>query len=368
MKFGFGVSFEFLQHAVDFEIQKVAQGSFLKNMPFPYSGLAVTAEIPSGSIKVRIAGGSTEFTVDAEIRIAIHIDGDRNAFLAEDVITYTNGKATVVPNPNGTRLQYSAGAHGKFTVTLGPNPANLDALLTQIGMVDSNGNPDVNQFNLLRTGALYTNFRTFFVFLVNSLPFPDLLGSLASFKPLQPLLVGSTSSHFIVYSENVELPGGLCPKGGSALHELSWTQRDNKTGTASFSQDNVAKGKVADDILKSQTPNKDVKILNGNAFLYYFPRKVLFDYTFGKLKPSVTFSDSGTFCGISWYFALTAALKGVTVSFTAVSPTEGRIVVDVPFQAFGQAGASITVGCVDYTRASLGGPVELILRINPVER
>ena len=49
MKFGFGISLDFLQLAVQAEIRKIQSGPFLKNLPFPHSGLAVTCELANNA-------------------------------------------------------------------------------------------------------------------------------------------------------------------------------------------------------------------------------------------------------------------------------------------------------------------------------
>ncbi|WP_133256007.1 hypothetical protein [Rhodopseudomonas palustris] len=349
MKFGFGVSLDFLNLAVVSEIARIQSGPFLKNLPFPHPGLAVTCELSNNAVQITPQAGTVDFRIDAKLTIIIHLDKNPASFLSKDEIAFSGGQATIAPNAADTRLVFAPGSQGKFTVALGNDPANLGTLLQQVGLVDAAGAPDFTKFNLLRTASLIMNDRSFFVYLVETLPFPDLLGTLTSFKPLPPLLLGTTSTHFVVYSENVQTPIPGCPIGGNAFHELEWTSLDSKTTAVSVKQSDAAIKTVATDVADSKIPDKAARLTSANAFVYYFPKTVLFDYTFGKCKPSVTASDSGSYAGIQWYYAITAALKSVTVAFQGVSPTEGRLIVDIPFQVFGQAGASIKVGCIDYS-------------------
>ena len=173
---------------------------------------------------------------------------------------------------------------------MGNDPGNLGDLLKQVGLVDAAGAPDFANFNLLRTASLLMNDRNFLLSGLNA-AFSRLNGNADQLQAVSPpLLLGTTSTHFVVYSEDVQTPIPGCPVGGKAIYELEWNI-DNKTAAITVTQTHAAANMVTADIAASQIPNKQAKFTGLNAFVYYFPKQVLFDYTFGRCKPSVTASD-----------------------------------------------------------------------------
>lgn len=349
--FGVAIGLNVLQLALEREISLLGGSAFGTGLPTSFGGLKASVKIDPAKVTIAPNSAEARFDVNAEFQVIIHRPGDVNQYLGRYNLAFVDATAKLLEdNRIGGQLAIILESRGAYNMAPDPRPTEFEDRLKAQGIVDPVGKADVASYDRFEAAAFLFSPDVYLDALLASLPVPEIRESLRAIRLVSPLQIDFISTHVIVHSPNVEFDNPICPRTPFNNSELTIERGVDTQGVA---KTHVKINEVVRSpaIELARVKNASIAAVNPSldaAFLYYYPKGVLFDWSFGALKPSVTFSDRGSKFAIYWFYNLSAALKKIKVSFRAISPTQGVIVIEAPVEVNGNSGAGIKIGCVKF--------------------
>ncbi|MEZ8742901.1 hypothetical protein AB6E21_22910 [Photobacterium swingsii] len=347
-EFGIAVSLATLNRILASEINQLAKSNF--SLPTRFSDLEASVEINPAKVKILPNAKEARLDVNAEFDVIIHLPSGKSEWLGRYTLSFMDAQSLILEDSRiGGKLGIALQSQGNYVMNPTTRPPEFNDRLIAQGIVDSDGNADTASYDRFESAAFLFGSEIYLDAVLSSIPFPEIRESLRAIKLISPLKVDFSSSHVVIHSPNVEFDNPTCPNSAFKGTEVIFNRITGSDGATVTNV--IIKENLTQSIGNQALPHVQTEEVSGTldaAILYYYPKKILFDWSFGVLKPSVTASDRGTKFGIYWFYNVSAALKPLVVSFQAISPTKGTITIDAPFEVNGNSGAGIKIGCVKH--------------------
>ena len=342
--FGIALSFDVLSHVLQEEIDQLA----LKELPTPFHELVASAKLDSQGVKITPDVLNQRFNVKANFEVTIHRLGSVADWLGKYDLSFDHAIARPLEDGRlDDQLGLTLEDRGSYSMKPQRPKDFSDRLIAQ-GVVDEHGNADTASYDRFETAAFLFYPDDYLDALLSLIRVPKIRESLRGIRLVSPLQFAFIDTHLIVHSPNVEFDDAVCTRVPFSRSEVVMERVTAADGSSRVRVE-IREGAAPPGNTISRATDEpgfdDGQHLSA-AFLYYYPKEVLIDWSLGRLKPALTLSDRGRRYGIYWQYSLTAALERLEVSFKSTSPRSGAIVVEAPVEVSGSASAGIKVGCV----------------------
>lgn len=318
---GLGISFELINYEA---AQSLAKKPW--TLPIPLAGLEITLAVPQLTVTPDVKSGAV--LVDVKAELVVHLQGDVTQWVGRHTLEFVGG--TTHPVEAGGRIRLGAGNPGQYRYFSSPRPLEFEKRLALAGVAAD----AYNQFEVI---TLTYQTDSYFASVVSAIPIPQLPASLRGLRLASPLQFSLTVHYLVVFADQlVGAPGG-CAFGGHAATSVSVQRRPGRGGRAAL--------EIPQPTLAVEPNSTSASPFARPGLLWLLPRQQLVDYSFGRVKPSLTLSDSGTEFLISWQYAVTSALKGIGIGL-GMNGNRARVTMDAPIEVIAVAGAGITLGCI----------------------
>ncbi len=357
-QFGFGVRYVFLLESFAYSISQMIALGVHQNWPTTRKEIFLSFDVDPANVALAENVATSNFDVDAKYDVILHLPNVPTDVITQYTVQFSGGTATVGIDPTiDNKLSLNLADRGIYNWKAQSRPSDFLDKIKAAGFVDDDGNPDEQEF-LRFEFALFTFQPDYFLSgLLDLIQFPVVREGLKTFRLGSPLNITFTPDYIAVHSENIEYEDRPCTFGISSASQISVLVSDEEikknTNTVFYSEEMENVAVTFDEKLDEMRTfinevNVNIGPFGEYPIVYYYRKNILYDYTFGKVKPSVTYSDRNRFGPFRWYYAITAALSHLAIAFQQISPTTAKLTLDVPLEMFGQAGASIRLGCVTY--------------------
>ena len=358
--FGFGVAYEVLRATARRTISEMVAASANENWPTTRDGVAISIYLNPADFLLKENVNSQNFNLSIKYLVLLQLRDNVGDIISEVLVAYGDSLVGIaVDHEIGNKISLNVDDKGNYEWTVQNRPGDFLQKLAAAGFVDANGDPDEQEYLRFEFGIF--TFQPDFLLraALDLTSFPPIREGLKTIKLANPIEIDMTKDYLAVHSENLLFDGPNCPFGISASRQINVLTEEGDIRSSNITiydgsdPDSAAVefDKDLDPFIGMEgtaRPNSSIVPNNAYPVVYYYQERNIYEYTFGKVSPSVTYNDRNRFGPIHWYYGITAALKGVKIRFRQLSPTQAEIILDSPIRLFGQAGARIRIGCIDY--------------------
>lgn len=358
--FGIGISYDAVRAGIARSIHELIAAGANENWPTTRDGVGISVYVDPARFNLVEAPGRQGFDLTVDFVVNLHVIGAPAKLLAEVDVSFSNSFVEVKARPEiGGKAGLVIKDRGVYSwKPRTPRPADFLANLVEAGFV-VDAEPDEGEYLRFEFSAFTFQPDVFLRGLLDLAWIPPIREGLKTFRLMDPVKISYSDNYLLLHSEEVEFEDRPCPFGISSVRQISVSEVDANAAAGAGDRKEPAEQKFEvrfdrdlDPFADMAAARRNVGVLTENLgpspVVYYYQKKNILDYSFSRVKPSVTYSDRNSFGPIYWYYGITAALKSLTLSFQQVAPSAAKIVLETPLRLLGQAGASIRIGCVDY--------------------